>query len=149
MHGERASTIISWVKDERENAENPIDRPSLCSCENVDGLLSTYSIDKEQWPKKDGSLYKLLGLLGAEEANVNTRPQRYALTTHAGVEVWVQPTGTLVCKHGNTKKLLAKVATKDDSTKFRSSRITKCGCSLSIPRRVGSIFVKQSGGVEM
>ena len=148
MHGERASTIMSWVKAERENAENPICRPSLCSCENVDGLLSTYSIDKEQWPKKDGSLYKLLGVLGAEEANVNTRPQRYALTTHAGVEVWVQPTGTLVCKHGNTKKLLTKVATKDDRSKFRSSRITKCRCTLSIPRRVGSVFVKQPGGVE-
>ena len=147
-HGERASTIMSWVKAERENPESSRARPSLCSCENVDGLLSTYSIAEEHWPKKGGSLYKLLGVLGAEEANVNTRPQRYALTTHAGVEVWVQPAGTLVCKHGNTKKLLTKVATKDATCKFRSSRITKCDCSLNIPRRVGSIFVKPPGGVE-
>jgi len=139
---------MSWVKAERENAENALGRPSRCSCENVDGLLSTYSIAEEQWPKKGCSLYKLLGLLGAEEENVNTRPQRYVLTTHAGAEIWVQPTGSLVCKHGNTKKILTKVATRGDSSKFRSSRITKCDCALSIPRRVGSIFVKQLGGVE-
>ena len=90
----------------------------------------------------------LLGLLGAEEANVNTRPQRYALATHTGVEIWVQPTGSLVCKHGNTKKILTKVATKDDSSKFRSSRITKCDCALNIPRRVGSIFVKPPGSIK-
>ena len=149
MHGERASTIMSWVKAERENTENSRSRPSLCTCENVDGLLSTYSIAEEQWPKKvDGSLFKLLGVLGTEEANVNTRPQRYALTTHAGVQIWVQPAGTLVCKHGNTKKTLIKVATNGDACKFRSSRIIKCACALSIPRRVGSIFVKQPGGVE-
>ena len=139
---------MSWVKAERENAENSRGRPSLCTCENVDGLLSTYSITEEQWPKKGSSLYKLLGALGAEEANVNTRPQRYALTTHAGVQICVQPAGTLVCKHGNTKKTLIKVATKGDACKFRSSRITKCACALSIPRRVGSVFVKQPLGVE-
>ena len=148
MHGERASTIMSWVTAERENAENALVRPSRCSCENIDGLLSAYSIAEEQWPKKGGSLYKLLGFLGTEEANVNTRPQRYALTTHAGVQIWVQPAGTLVCKHGNTKKTLIKVATKGDACKFRSSRIIKCACALSIPRRVGSVFVKQPLGVE-
>ena len=142
-HGERAPTIQAWINAERAKEEgDATSRPSGCDCQNLDGLLTSYDVDREQWPKLTCSLYKQLGALNAEETTFNTRPQRFALTTHEGVELWVQPSGTLVCKHGNTKKTLNKLLQNtNDKAKFRSSRIVKCGCtSLAVPRRVGSVF---------
>lgn len=144
-HGERAPTIQAWINAERERAKDEGDatnRPSVCNCQNLDGLLSSYGIDEAQWPKLTCPLFKQLGSLGAAEAKFNTRPQRFALTTHEGVELWVQPSGMLVCKHGNSKKTLLKLQdTNNTRPKFRSSRIVKCGCtSLAVPRRVGSVF---------
>ena len=141
-HGERAPTIQAWMNSERAATEDTgFSRPSFCDCQNIDGLLTNYGIDKMEWPKTEGSLYKLLCELGAEEAR-HARPQRLAIKTHEDTEIWVQPTGTLVCKHGNSKKVLNKLATNKD-TKLRSLRATKCYCVLSVPRRVGSVFAKK------
>tara|TARA_B110001452_G_scaffold86424_1_gene70600 strand:+ start:437 stop:1027 length:591 start_codon:yes stop_codon:yes gene_type:complete len=142
-HGERAPTIQAWINLERAKDEGDVtNRPSVCDCQNLDGLLTRYDIDEAQWPKLTCPLFKQLGSLGAAEAKFNTRPQRFALTTHEGVELWVQPSGMLVCKHGNSKKTLNKLLQNtNDKAKFRSSRIVKCGCSsLAVPRRVGSVF---------
>lgn len=141
-HGERAPTIQAWINAERAKDEgDATNRPSFCDCKNLDGLLTSYDVDETQWPKLTCSVYKQLGVLGAQETNFNTRPQRFALTTHEGVELWVQPSGMLVCKHGNSKKTLTKLRDTTTNKKFRSSRIIKCECcTLSVPRRVGSVF---------
>jgi len=69
--------------------------------------------------------------------------QRFVLTTHEGNEIWVQPSGTIVCRHGNSQKTLNKLNT-NKTARFRSASIVKCNCrSLSIPRRVGSVFVQK------
>lgn len=136
-HGERAPSIQAWIAAERKDAT--FKRPSLCTCQNVDGLLTTYAAAKAPWPSSGASLFKLLGVLGAKELSNNTRPQRLALTTHTGCEVWIQPTGTLVCKHGNTRKLLHKMK-RSTATHFRSSRVVVCNCTLSVPRRNGTVF---------
>ena len=139
-HGERAPTIQAWLNMERGSVG--FSRPSTCDCQNIDGLLTSYKIEKSEWPKMMScSLYKCLGALGAQEIN-HARPQRFAITTNEDSEIWVQPSGTLVCKHGNSKKLLKKLATNRD-TKFRSSCIIKCHCSLSVPRRVCSVFASK------
>jgi hypothetical protein len=139
-HGERAPTIQAWLNAERVAKDDiEFSRPSFCDCKNIDGLLTKNKTEKTEWPKVGCSLYKCLGALGAQETNQYARPQRFAITTNENSEIWVQPSGTLVCKHGNSKKLLKKLATNRD-TKFRSSCVTKCYCSLSVPRRVGSVF---------
>ena len=141
-HGERAPTIQAWLNAERVASEdNGFTRPSSCDCQNVDGLLTSYNIEETEWPKMGCSLYKCLGALGASEIK-HARPQRFAIKTHESSEIWVQPSGTLVCKHGNSKKMLNKLLANRD-TKFRSSRVTKCYCSLRVPRRVGSVFAQK------
>ena len=106
-HGERAPTIQAWLNAER--AKDGGSRPSVCDCQNLDGLLTSYSVEESEWPKLTCSVYKQLGALGAQETNFNTRPQRFALTTREGVELWVQPSGMLVCKHGNSKKTTGEI----------------------------------------
>lgn len=137
-HGERAPSIQAWLSAERKDAA--FKRPSLCDCQNVDGLFTTYETAKAPWPSSGASLFKLLGTMGAKEIKNNTRPQRLALTTHTSSELWIQPTGTLVCKHGNTRKLLNKMKHGAATTHFRSSGVVKCRCTLSVPRRNGTIF---------
>jgi len=141
-HGERAPSIQAWINAERKSNETASHRPSVCDCQNLDGLLSNYNVDKDQCPRQTCSLFKTLGALGAEVTTVNTRSQRFALTTPEGCELWVQPSGTLVCRHGNSKKILQKLNSTTIS-KFRSSTTIKCGCCTpSVPRRVGSVFAK-------
>ena len=137
-HGERAASIQEWMAKERMDPR--YERPSVCDCGNIDGLLRKYDINQGNTVMSplQGSLYKLLGNLGAEQKVVNTRPQRKAITT-SDCEVWVQPTGTLVCKHGNTRKVLAKIAAGRGASFKRKSFVT-CNCVLKVPRRTGSIF---------
>ena len=147
-HGERAATIQSWINAERETPDTAVSRPSVCDCANLDGLLTTYDVPNENLPVHSGSLFKLCGSLGTAEITANTRPQRFVLTTHEGHELWVQPSGTIVCKHGNSRKTLNKLNTCK-TARFRSSSIVKCDCrSLRIPRRVGSVFVQQKSVIK-
>lgn len=142
-HGERAATIQSWINAERENPEATVCRPSVCNCANLDGLLTSYHVPDAERPVQSGSLFKLVGSLGTTEIKANTRPQRFVLTTHKGNEIWVQPSGTIVCRHGNSQKTLNKL-TMGKEARFRSASVVKCACrSLSIPRRVGSVFVQK------
>ena len=137
-HGERAASIQEWMAKERMGPS--YERPSVCDCGNIDGLLRKYDInqgDRVMSPLQ-GNLYKLLGNLGAEQKVINTRPQRKAIATSDG-EVWVQPTGTLVCTHGNTRKALAKIAA-GRGVSFKRKLSVTCNCVLKVPRRTGSIF---------
>ena len=84
-------------------------------------------------------LYQLLGNLDSEQKVMNSRPQRKALASKNG-EIWVQPSGCIVCAHGNTRKTLLKMSVSPDA-KFKSAGIVRCNCKLSVPRRMGSIFV--------
>jgi hypothetical protein len=142
-HGERAPSIMCWLASER--TDPTFVRPSVCDCGNIDGLMTEYQIkesDRPKPPSAEQPLYKFLGTVGAEETIMNTRPQRKALVTRHG-EIWVQPAGTLVCKHGNTRKTLAKIA--NGNLCFKRKPCMLCKCSLKIPRRVGSIFVSKTG----
>ena len=146
-HGERGATIQAWLNTERVNPA--FERPSVCDCGNLDGLLTAYDITAADLPvlKEGQTLFKILGEMGADELKVNSRPQRLALKTSKS-ELWIQPTGTIVCKHGNSRKVIARMA-KDGATRFRSSRVVKCNCCLSVPRRVGSVLVpKHTRGEE-
>ena len=69
-----------------------------------------------------------------------SRPQRLALRMGTNV-VWVQPSGTFVCRHGNSRKVLARMRKCDDLARFRSARVIKCSCKLHTPRRLGSVLV--------
>jgi len=135
-HGERATSIMSWIALQRKDAS--FVRKSSCDCENVDGLLTEY-VKLETDASLELPLYQLLAEVGAEQRMVNTRPQRKALATPSS-EIWVQPNGTLVCVHGNTRKTLAKMA-KGVKAGFKRKSTEVCACRLSVPRRVGSIFV--------
>lgn len=135
-HGERAASIMAWIALERADASYT--RPSVCDCENIDGLLTEYDYENTPDPTRSLPLYKFLGAIGAEEKTVSSRPQRKALGS-GDKAVWVQPAGTLVCTHGNTRKMIARMIA-DDSKRFKCKSIQKCRCALTIPRRVGSVF---------
>ena len=42
------------------------------------------------------------------------------------------------------KKMLAKIQ-KAEPTSFRSKQMVLCNCSLSVPRRVGTVFAQPRG----
>ena len=137
-HGERSGSIMAWLAIEHKDPTYV--RPSVCDCGNIDGLMSDYALDADSLPDpvlERLSLYKLLEQLGAEKKKVNSRPQCKALTTNDG-EVWVQPAGTIVCTHGNSKKVLTRLVAGKSSFKHKS--LVKCNCVLNVPRRAGSIF---------
>lgn len=136
-HGERRPSIISWINSARANPS--FQRSSLCTCENVDGLMTNYHVDKLDLPSADTSLFELLGAMGNEEKIVNTRPQRIALKTPT-CELWIQPSGIIVCPHGNSRKVLARM--RKEATRFRSNGVVKCSCVINVPRRVGSVFCR-------
>ena len=143
MHGERAPSIQAWLNAERADAS--FQRPSVCTCQNLDGLLTDYKhATAPALPSENISLFKLLGTLQAQEVVNNGRPQRLAIETPSS-QIWIQPTGTIVCRHGNTRKVLCKIA-KDGQARHRRNGVTKCDCSISIPRRVGSVFAKMNSG---
>ena len=138
-HGERAICIQEWLAKER--ADESFVRPSVCDCQNIDGLLTDYKLadtDKCVCPASMRDFYQLLGALDAEQKVLNTRPQRKALTTPEG-ELWMQPSGTLVCTHGNTRKMLSRFAA-GHAPSFKRKSLTPCKCTLRIPRRRGSVF---------
>ena len=135
-HGERHPSITSWITQAR--IDPTFQRPSSCDCENVDGLMTNYEVDKLDLPSADTPLYKLLGAMGNEEKVVNTRPQRIALKTPT-CELWIQPGGTIVCPHGNSRRVLNRM--RKEATRFRSNGVIKCSCAMNVPRRVGSVFV--------
>ena len=148
MHGERPPSIQAWLNAERADPEYK--RPSICTCKNLDGLLTDYSnVHPPKLPSNHASLYMLLSQIRAEHREINGRPQRLAVTTPQ-CEIWIQPAGTIVCKHGNTRKMLAKMsrarAANDTESRYRRSGIIKCTCTLNIPRRHGSIFAKLNTG---
>jgi hypothetical protein len=99
--------------------------------------MTNYEVDTLDLPPADIPLYKLLTAMGNEEKMVNTRPQRIALKTPT-CELWIQPSGTIVCPHGNSRKVLGRM--RKEATRFRSNGVVKCNCMMNIPRRVGSVF---------
>ena len=145
-HGERGPTIQAWLNSER--SDPAFERPSVCDCGNLDGLLTAYDITSADFPTlgEGETLFKLLGTMDVDEIKVNSRPQRLALKTNKS-ELWIQPTGTIVCKHGNSRKVIARMKGDGEAKRFRSSRVTKCDCCLSIPRRVGSVLVAKNARV--
>lgn len=145
-HGERPATIQAWLNSERADSE--FMRPSTCDCGNLDGLLTDYDLTTADLPalNEGETLFELLGKMKADECKVNARPQRLAFKTSTS-ELWIQPKGTIVCKHGNSRKVIARMI-KGDAKRFRSLGVVKCECCLSIPRRVGSVLVPKSATVE-
>jgi hypothetical protein len=138
-HGERATTIQSWLKHER--LEPAFARPSDCDCQNIDGLMTAYNVGGDDFPDTGGaSLYRLLCAVGAEATTPGSRPQRLALRMGTN-ELWVQPSGTVVCQHGNSRKVLAKMRKCDDAARFRGAKVIQCSCALRTPRRLGSVLV--------
>ena len=140
--------ITAWQAAERKDPA--FVRPSACDCGNIDGLMSVYTYDTDSLHEpalEQLSLYKLLERLGAEQRIINTRPQCKAITTKTS-EVWVQPAGTLVCKHGNTRKVITKLTTGEAGSFKRKSSLVKCDCTLNIPRRTGSIFILRHKGLK-
>lgn len=136
--GESSASICYWLQMERDDPS--FVRNSACDCENVDGLLSNYKTDLSVQKKRaelDVPLFQLLGKLGAPEKSIHSRPQRQAIKEE-GVEVWVQPSGALVCTHGNTRRFISKM--RKGASSFKRKSTVACNCSLSFPRRVGSIF---------
>ena len=154
-HGEKASSILNWASRERsEDAKwADFERDSVCDCSGILGLLTNYidgetpeyNVSKDDLPKFNGkrsSLYEFLGGAAAEECRVRNVPQRFVSKIPvSGHGIWMQPSGMLVCKHGNSAKVLRKMNPPNPATAqvkpYTCDRRDRCTCRLDIPRRCG------------
>ena len=137
-HGEREATIATWRAREREDPT--YERPSSCDCENVDGLCIDYGVPPDEWPTRpDKPLFALLGDMGASEIKCRGRPQRLAFKTPK-IETWVRPSGCLVCKHGNSQRVLRAIR------KGAAIKGHRCACVIQVPRRDGCVFAQAKDG---
>lgn len=142
VHGERPASLLAWMASER--ADPTFKRPSVCDCQNLDGLLTNYKGACPLVPDvRMATLYKVLGEIGTEEIVVSGRPQRLAIDTSSSGQIWIQPAGTIVCKHGNTRKMVTSMA-NPETARRRKNGVTVCDCKLVIPRRQGSVFSKRT-----
>lgn len=142
VHGERPASLLAWMASER--ADPTFKRPSVCDCQNLDGLLTDYKGSCPFVPDvRMTTLYKALGEIGTEEIVVCGRPQRLAIdASPSSGQIWIQPAGTVVCQHGNTRKMIAAMA-NPETARRRKNDVTVCDCKLVIPRRQGSVFSKR------
>ena len=108
--------------------------------------MTNYMINDADTPKLEGSLYHLLGAMGAREVVRKTRPQRLALATKKG-EVWVQPSGLLVCPHGHSRRMIYKLRGKGAVSKRKAP--DPCGCTIHVPHRIGSVLIGQCGRAKL
>lgn len=146
-HGERPSTILSWVAKEAravQEGEEPPTRNSLCDCLNTDGLYYTKSKPQpppEELPPTPLSLFSFLEELDTQKVSVHGRVQRHVPHTTGNKAMYLtQKGGLFVCQHAHTLSTLRKMrkvrCCGTAMPKFRNGGM--CDCELDdLPQRTG------------
>ena len=121
-HGETASMISQWCSN------GPCERPahSVCSCKNVDGLtVGRFQTAPAGW--NPPRYYDVLVANGARECELGGgRVARHIPTTEGVNEMWMLPSGSIRCRHGNSLNTLKAMASSQLSRKFRN----RCDCKV-------------------
>jgi hypothetical protein len=126
---------------------------TLCDCTTTDGLNTEYNIqpgDLPKLPPGPSGLYYFLGRSDAPEIVQNKIPQRFAFKSREASgessEVWIQVNGTVVCEHGNTRRVQAVLRNTDNHPETpyiprANSTIVTCRCHTVVPRRRCSVIL--------
>ena len=141
-HGECASTILSWVNEEKfclRRGKTPPKRNSACDCQNSDGLhfkdLNALLVSRfGELPRPPAN--DMLGMLrhiGTRKQLVQGREMRHVPDTEGEHELFLSAKGGhFCCRHGSTMRMLRSYDnySKKSIVKKRSP---KCECN---PRKI-------------
>ena len=137
-HGERASTISSWVLGEKTAKLNGTPVParlgSSCTCQTTEGMHKAYLASPPSPPAV--SLFEHLQLLDTDCQHFKGREARHIPFTHDEYVTYVTRDGRMLCKHGRARLTLqwdGKQARKHGAVPKAA-----CGCkAFPLPKRAG------------
>jgi hypothetical protein len=140
-HGERPSTILSWVSKEKEQGCGPEQRNSCCDCVNSDGMHFTKRKPKpSELPPKPDSLYTFLEGLDTQKICVDGRLARHVPHTIGKKAMFLtQKGGNFTCRHAHTLSTLRKMRkVRMGGSGCINFRGGMCDCELDyLPQRTG------------
>ena len=131
-HGETSSTIRNWLQVEasaRAEGKDPPPRPSTCDCQNTHGLQNH---TETRPPTPPASVYDVLVDNEAKPLDVGEAAPALQLGDR---DVYLTPSGAVFCVH----KARLMPMTKAVRPYVFKARHAKCGCELTLPRRVPKI----------
>ena len=142
-HGERASTINSWVLNEKTAKMNGMPIPprlaSCCTCQTTEGMHKAYPILTPSPPAL--SLFEHLQLLDTDCQHFKGREARRIPFTHNEFATYVTRDGKLLCKHGRARLTLQW----DGKRARKHGEVPRgaCGCkAFPLPKRAGHHLMK-------
>lgn len=146
-HGERPSTILSWISKEAHAKQEGVPAPlrtSPCGCLNTDGMYFTKAKPiptPEELPPAPTSLFTFLEELDTRKIVVQGRISRHVPHTTGNKAMFLtMKGGQFVCRHAHTLATLRKMrkarcAGAASAPKFRGGM---CHCELDgLPQRTG------------
>ena len=154
-HGERPSTILSWICRESQAEKNGTAAPlrnSICDCMNTDNLYFTKSKPAPSEPPAEHpkSLFSFLEKLGTNTSMVRGRVSRHVPHTKGEAAMYLtQKGGHFVCKHHHTLSVLRKMRKVRNGT-LKGVRFHGgiCDCNLAdLPKRTGLSLMPQLGDI--
>lgn len=144
-HGERASTISTWLLNEktaRLNGMTVPKRTSSCTCQTTEGLHKTYLCKAKDNPALSTvSLFEHLQSLDTDRKTFKGREARHIPFTRDEFTAYVTVDGRILCKHGR-----ARLTLQWDGKRARKSGVaptSACGCKpFPLPKRAGHHAMK-------
>jgi len=146
-HGERASTIHSFLYQEKLAKQNGLPMParsSVCTCQTTEGLHKTSLAEHDANfpPAPPVSIFEHLNAL--EHADRQCFKGREAVRipfTRSEYTTFITKDGRLVCKHGRARNTL--LWDGKQTRKYGKAPLAACGCkACSIPKRIGHNAMK-------
>ena len=143
-HGERASTIGTWLLNERTARQNgtPVPpRTSSCHCQTTEGLHKSYNLAQQNPSPSTMSLFEHLQSLDTECKTFKGREARHIPFTQNELAAYVTVDGRILCKHGRAR--LTLLWDGKQTRKHGAAPKAACGCkAFPIPKRVGHHCMK-------
>lgn len=140
-HGERASTICTWLLNERTARLNGMPLPprtSCCDCQTTEGMHKTYLAPQNPTAV---SVFEHLESLDTDRKTFKGREARHIPFTDNEYMAYVTVDGRILCKHGR-----ARLTLQWDGKQIRKHGVAPraaCGCkAFPLPKRVGHHCIK-------
>ena len=146
-HGERASTICTWILNEKMAALNqaPVPaRSSTCTCQTTEGMHKTHLAQQNAGPSPAPpavSLFEHLTALDTDRQCFKGREARHIPFTRNQYTTYITQDGKMLCKHGRARMTLQW----DGKQTRKHGRVPRaaCGClACPIPKRAGHHLMK-------
>ena len=145
-HGERASTIHSFLLKEKLAKQNGLPIParsSECTCQTTEGMHKTNVklTDSNFPPARPVSLFEHVSTLNTDQQTFKGREAVRIPFTRDEWTTYITNDGRLVCKHGRARATL--LWDGKQTRKYGKVPQAACGCkACPIPRRTGHNAMK-------